>query len=70
MKDVKIAIRGMSCGHCLNAVSKALASAPGVSVESVQIGRASIRYDENLTDLARVTAAVEQAGYAVEGVMP
>jgi len=69
MKNTVLAIGGMSCGHCLNAVNKALGSTLGVRVEAVQIGRASLRYDEKLTDLSRITAAVEAAGYTVDGVL-
>ena len=69
MKDITLAIGGMSCGHCLNAVNKAIASVPGVEVKSVQIGRAELRVpDSGGTDQA-VKAAVERAGYKVEGLI-
>lgn len=63
MKQVTMHIEGMSCGHCLNAVNQALAKAPGVEIESVQIGRASVRYDEGVTTPEQIAAAVEDAGY-------
>ena len=49
-KDLTLYIDGMSCGHCLNAVNRALAAAPGVEVGSVQMGRAQLRYDASVTD--------------------
>jgi copper chaperone CopZ len=57
----------MSCGHCLNAVSQAIREVPGVEVKSVRIGRAEVTVlDGDAT--AQVRAAIENAGYRVEGV--
>lgn len=63
MKQTTLDIEGMSCGHCLNAVNRALAALPGVEIESVRIGRADVRFDETVTDTARIEAAVADAGY-------
>jgi copper chaperone len=63
MRSLTLHIEGMSCGHCLNAVKRALAELPGVEVESVRIGRADLRYDERSLEPARIEAAVADAGY-------
>jgi copper chaperone len=63
VKQTTLDIEGMSCGHCLNAVNRALAALPGVEIESVRIGRADVRFDETVTDTARIEAAVADAGY-------
>jgi copper chaperone len=63
MRSLTLHIEGMSCGHCLNAVKRALAELPGVEVESVRIGRADLRYDEGALEPARIEAAVANAGY-------
>ena len=63
MQHATLHIDGMSCGHCLNAVNRALSAVPGVEVESVQIGRARVRYDEDTTSPAALEAAVSEAGY-------
>lgn len=63
MQHLTLHIEGMSCGHCLNAVNRALAGLPGVEIESVTIGRAELRYDEGTLDPARLEAAVTDAGY-------
>lgn len=63
MRAVTLHIEGMSCGHCLSAVHRALGSLPGVALESVQIGRASLRYDESVIDPAAIREAVSEAGY-------
>jgi copper chaperone CopZ len=63
MQHATLHIEGMSCGHCLNAVNRALRSIPGVEVDSVQIGRAELRYDERTTTPDALEAAVTDAGY-------
>lgn len=63
MKTATVQIDGMSCGHCLNAVNRALAALPGVALESVQMGRASLRYDESVITPDAIRDAVAAAGY-------
>jgi len=63
MENLVLHIEGMSCGHCLNAVNKALASLDGVEVDSVKIGRAELRFDPSKTSAATVAAAVSEVGY-------
>lgn len=69
MSDVTLHIEGMSCGHCLNAVRRALAEVEGTTIRTVQIGRAEVDSDAP-TDV--LVAAIEDAGYratAVPGVV-
>lgn len=63
MRDLTLHIAGMSCGHCLNAVNKALANLPGVETLSVRIGRADVRFDEAQADPTRIAQAISAAGY-------
>lgn len=63
MTPLALSINGMSCGHCLNAVRRALSDTPGVTVESVRIGRADVQYDPAVTSPEKVAAAVTDAGY-------
>ena len=66
MQSISLAISGMSCSHCLNAVNRALAGVSGIEVVSVQIGRAELRVvDSAAADRAK--AAIGAAGYKVEG---
>ncbi|MDX1547391.1 MAG: heavy-metal-associated domain-containing protein [Rhodothermales bacterium] len=62
MKTETIQIDGMSCGHCVRAVREALEETDGVTVEHVEIGTATVRYEG---DRSRLVEAVEDAGYAV-----
>jgi copper chaperone len=63
MTPLTLHIEGMSCGHCLNAVNRALRSLDGVEIHSVQIGRAELRYDDSRMDPERIAAAVTAEGY-------
>lgn len=69
MKDITIAISGMTCSHCLNAVNQALATIPGLEIKSVRIGRVDLRLPDGADPTDRVKAAIEQAGYGVEAVL-
>jgi len=63
MRPLILAIDGMSCHHCLNSVNKALSQLPGVSLQSVRIGRAELSYDESMIQAEAIVAAVTGAGY-------
>ncbi len=69
MKDIALAISGMTCHHCLNAVSKALATVPGIEVRTVRMGRAELRIPDHPDAATPARAAVESAGYKVEGII-
>ncbi len=67
MVSKELRINGMSCGHCVMAVKKALSSLDGVQVKDVKIGSASIAYDEKKTNEEAIREAVEETGYTVAG---
>jgi copper chaperone CopZ len=59
-------ISGMTCGHCVSAVSSELGGLPGVRDVRVDLaaGTAAVTSDQPL-DPAAVRAAVDEAGYEV-----
>ena len=63
MKQLKLEVSGMSCGHCVGAVRDALAAVPGVEVEDVRIGSASVTIDETRATVGDLVDAVSDAGY-------
>ena len=63
MKSVTLKIDGMSCEHCVRAVRQALEELPLVDIQLVEIGRASVRYNNDSTSVERILAAIEEAGY-------
>ena len=63
MRQATLHIEGMSCGHCLNAVNRALSALPGVRIDAVRIGGAEVSYDDTTTTPSDLEAAVTEAGY-------
>ena len=63
MQHATLHIEGMSCGHCLNAVNRALSAVPGVRIDAVRIGRADVSYDDTTTTPSDLESAVAEAGY-------
>lgn len=61
-ESVELTILGMSCGHCVRAVSEALAAVPGVRVTAVAVGSARIEVEEPGA-VARAIAAIDGAGF-------
>ncbi len=64
-KTVTLLVRGMTCGHCVMATRKSLASVPGVSEVAVTLDppRAVVTYAPATTGVERLEAAVRDAGY-------
>lgn len=65
MQTLTFEISGMSCGHCVKAVEKALASVEGITTETVAIGSATVSLDPARTSAQQVTDAITDAGYQV-----
>lgn len=63
MNDTVLKVTGMTCGHCVMSVTKALQGVPGVEKADVNLekGEALVHGD---ADLQAMLAAVKQAGYA------
>jgi copper chaperone len=62
-RALRLSIDGMSCDHCVNAVRGALARLPGVTVEHVEIGSASVLYDPTKISPDAIVDAVNDEGY-------
>lgn len=67
MKTELIKIAGMTCGGCTSKVTRTLKAVAGVSDVNVSLsaGEAEVQYDEQLTSLKQLGAAVQGAGYLV-----
>ena len=68
MEHLSIKIDGMSCGHCVARVEKALKALDGVHVVRVEIGTAEVVYDPAKTPFARIREAIDDAGYTAHPV--
>jgi copper chaperone CopZ len=63
MERTNFVIRGMGCGSCVSKVSAALASLPGVVVENVKVGAATVLIDPAKTTSRRLVEAIAAAGF-------
>jgi copper chaperone len=66
VQHLSLEISGMSCRHCVLAVTNALKQVDGVEVESVEVGRARVLFDSARTASDTVIRAVSDAGYGVQ----
>ncbi|MFF0466967.1 heavy-metal-associated domain-containing protein [Micromonospora zamorensis] len=64
MVNTTYQVQGMTCGHCVSAVSAEVGAIPGVQDVQVDLpaGRVTVSSDQPL-DPAVVRAAVDEAGY-------
>jgi copper ion binding protein len=57
-------VQGMTCGHCVQAVSTEVGALPGVTTVDVDLATGAITVtSERRLDTDEVRAAVEEAGY-------
>jgi copper chaperone CopZ len=69
--ETELAVSGMTCGHCVSSVTEELGALDGVESVTVQlnVGGASVVTVASTADLdpAAVRAAVDEAGYSLQG---
>jgi len=59
-----ITVKGMSCGHCVKAVKKALEEIEGIGQVSVDLEKGQVSYEENKpVDEALIREKITKAGY-------
>jgi copper chaperone len=68
MSTATYTVSGMTCGHCVSAVTEELTAVPGVTGVDVDLasGRVTVTSDAPVDDDA-VRAAVDEAGYELTG---
>jgi len=67
MEKIKLNVEGMSCEHCVKAVTKAVSDLAGTGNVKVDLkaGTASLEFDSSKTGLNEIKAAIEEAGFNV-----
>jgi copper chaperone len=68
MTSLSLKIDGMSCGHCVMSVQKALRALDGVQVEQVQVGSAQLRFDPASRSVDEIFNAIREAGFEPSAV--
>jgi len=65
MAKVTLHVKGMSCGHCVQAVEKAVRQAGASGSVDLAGGTVTIEYDEGAVTLEQLKQAIEDQGYDV-----
>ena len=67
MKQSILNVEGMSCNHCVKAVTDALTALDGVSNVNVDLAgkKVTVEYEEETVSLDRMRDAIEDDGYDV-----
>ena len=63
MEQIHLDIDGMSCGHCVAGVKRALDSLGGVTQDVVRVGAAEVSYDAARVHPDAIVAAITSAGF-------
>ena len=67
MEQVRLKVDGMTCGGCVQSVTRVLKALPGVSSVEVSLEKseAALSYDAAKVGPAQFKAAIEDAGFEV-----
>lgn len=67
MSEATYIVNGMTCDHCVRAVSAEVSAVPGVDAVDVDLGTKRVVVRGDRVDDAAVRAAIVEAGYEAEG---
>ncbi len=68
MTTASYTVVGMTCGHCVASVTEEVSAVPGVGAVEVDLESGGLTVTSDApVDEAAVRAAVEEAGYSVDG---
>ena len=68
MSSNSYTVVGMTCGHCVSAVTEEVSQVPGVAAVDVDLASGGLTVTSDApVDATAVRAAVEEAGYEVAG---
>jgi copper chaperone CopZ len=65
VKNVALAIGGMTCEGCVRSVRQVLSRVPGVAIMEVGVGAATVTIDDAVVTESALGPALERAGFRV-----
>jgi copper chaperone len=68
MDNVKLVVKGMSCGHCINSIEGNVGKLNGVHFVKVHLKeeKVDVSFDTKVVSLKEITDIIEDQGYDVE----
>ena len=69
MKQIKLSVPDISCGHCKSSIEGAVASIDGVARVEVSVSdrTVEVEYEASQLDLAAIVTAIDGQGFEVVG---
>jgi copper chaperone len=69
METVTLKVEGMSCDHCIKAVTSSVGGLDGVESVNVSLeaGTAEVKFDGAKVSLGRIKSEIEDQGYDIAG---
>jgi copper chaperone len=64
---IQFTVEGMSCNHCISAITRAVRDVDPVASVDVTLASQSVKID-SAADVVELREAIEDAGYAVKAV--
>jgi copper chaperone len=61
--ETTVVIEGMSCGGCVNSLTRVLTAVPGIEPLKIEVGKARLKIDADVATPAVIAAAIERAGF-------
>ena len=67
MVKTTITVGGMSCDHCVKAITNAVSALPGIGSVHVDLdaGTVTVEHDLGITAEAKIRAEIQEQGYDV-----
>jgi copper chaperone len=65
MVEKTVVIAGMSCGGCVNSLTRVLNAVPGIEPLKIEVGKAHLKVDTDLVTAEVIAAAVDRAGFTL-----
>lgn len=66
MNTIHYSVSGMTCDHCVNAITKEVGTIPNVASVNVDLGAKSVKVTGNELDDSAIREAIVEAGYEVD----
>ncbi|MFC3749345.1 copper chaperone CopZ [Paenibacillus sp. GCM10012306] len=65
MSNAVLNVEGMSCGHCVSSVEKAVSNLGASAKVDLSAKTVAVDFDENKVSLSAIKEAIEDQGYDV-----
>jgi copper chaperone len=65
MKNIQFTVQGMSCGHCVASVEKAISKIGATAKVDLASQHVHITFNEQVVSIEQLIEAIEEQGYEV-----